>query len=745
MTAIRVHTVNCVRRMVDSLVAGAVAGLLAGGLEGVSALVWGQGSVGPGTQVLVVLACAGLLALFGTLLGPLVLPLVVLWPLRRWQEMLSRVDTPALYGAGLALPLLTALLFRLALYFGTAFQNRALASLAWTVAALAAMAAVLLLGMTTARAAGRVVQRWPRFGRRSVAISVIVLGWAALTLPGLVAGPDRASSGLFGFVGLVRKDTIDWRPVAVFALLAAVLWLGLELVVRRSAAVRMLAGAVALLVLGSGTIAAGSAQVRPVVRGQTVFARATLRALQRAGDRDRDGYSRWLGGGDCDDSNVQRHPGAREVAGNGQDEDCDGEDLSQQSPPAELPVQPPARPALPKNLSILLITVDALRWDAPGYAGYSRNITPNIDWLAGTAVVYDQAYAISTYTGFSVPPLWASRYPSEMPRTDRHEVRFERENVMLAERLAPGGFRNLGVAGHFPLRAHVSLDGRVRAVRVGAVRRRLRPAGLPHRPLPYFARHGRLVDPVPERSAESAILPLRALHRSAQGVPGAPRFLHLRETQPRSIRRRGRLHGPPHRPRAARLAGGSGQGSHGGDRVSRPRGSLRRAWPDVSWLRDLGGDCPRAAGDLGAGSGAPTRGAPGRAGGPCADDSRPRRPGSDEGARGVSLVPELAGGTLPDRSVLIDQPHNPYYDTKRAFILRSKEGTFKLHHLVSANTYRLYDLGRDPAEKQDLVAGQPELFQRMRRAYAAYVATIPDAKVIPTAERAEPAASGDCP
>jgi arylsulfatase A-like enzyme len=500
-----------------------------------------------------------------------------------------------------------------------------------------------------------------------------------------------------------------------------------------------------LLVLGSGTIAAGSAQVRPVVRGETVFARAALRALQRAGDRDRDGYSRWLGGGDCDDRNAQRHPGAREVAGNGQDEDCDGEDLSQQSPPAELPVQPPARPQLPKDLSFLLITVDALRWDGLGYAGYSRNVTPNIDRLAGTSVVYDQAYAISTYTGFSVPPLWASRYPSEMPRTDRHEVRFERENVMLAERLAPSGFRNLGVAGHFlfaptfrwtdgferfewgqfaegsaPPGSHIDLYHTSRGTADWLIR------FLSEVQSQRFFLYAHFTDPHKEYLEHPGFSTFGRRNRDLYDGEVAYTDHHIGRVL------RALQEGPAKDRTVVIVSADHGEafGEHGrmfhGFEIWE---EIVRV-PLVIWVPGL---APRhVARPVGQVDLAPT----------ILDLGGLAR---DEGARGVSLVTELAGGTLPDRPVLVDQPHNPYYDTKRAFILRSKEGTFKLHHLVSANTYRLYDLGRDPAEKQDLVAGQPELFQRMRRAYAAYVATIPDAKVIPTAERAEPAASGDRP
>ncbi|MET0593961.1 MAG: sulfatase, partial [Polyangiaceae bacterium] len=115
-------------------------------------------------------------------------------------------------------------------------------------------------------------------------------------------------------------------------------------------------------------------------------------------------------------------------------------------PPSETVA--PARPALPSPLSFLFITVDTLRPDL-GYAGYERPVSPRLDELAKRSTIYEHAYSISTYTAFSLPPMMASRYPSEMPRSDRHEVRYLGGNELLAERLHDKGYRTAGAASHF--------------------------------------------------------------------------------------------------------------------------------------------------------------------------------------------------------------------------------------------------------------------------------------------------------
>jgi choline-sulfatase len=139
------------------------------------------------------------------------------------------------------------------------------------------------------------------------------------------------------------------------------------------------------------------------------------------------------------------------------------------------------RPPLPDQLSFLFITVDTLRPDL-GYASYGRPVSPNIDELAKKATIYERAYSISTYTAFAVPPMMASRYPSEMPRSDRHEVRYFGSNVLLAERLRDAGFKTAGAASHFLFSSELGwIDGIERFVMTGAEGNAPKGAHIDHR------------------------------------------------------------------------------------------------------------------------------------------------------------------------------------------------------------------------------------------------------------------------
>lgn len=129
-------------------------------------------------------------------------------------------------------------------------------------------------------------------------------------------------------------------------------------------------------------------------------------------DFDRDGFSSWLGGGDCAPFDAKISPGARELPGNGVDDNCRYGDAPLLPPPvqvADVPM-PPAKGAL----DIVLITVDALRADHTTPYGYGRNTTPNLAELAREAVRYEHAYTPGGWTCLAVTSLFSGVYPRRM-------------------------------------------------------------------------------------------------------------------------------------------------------------------------------------------------------------------------------------------------------------------------------------------------------------------------------------------
>src|SRR5436190_11564983 len=69
-----------------------------------------------------------------------------------------------------------------------------------------------------------------------------------------------------------------------------------------------------------------------------------------------------------------------------------------------------------KPRSLVLITVDCLRADHVGFLGYWRPVTPFLDSLAESGVVFADAIVAGVPTYFSFPAILASRYPLALGR-----------------------------------------------------------------------------------------------------------------------------------------------------------------------------------------------------------------------------------------------------------------------------------------------------------------------------------------
>lgn len=132
-----------------------------------------------------------------------------------------------------------------------------------------------------------------------------------------------------------------------------------------------------------------------------------LRALRAATDIDRDGYSSLFGGGDCAPLSADVHPGAREVPGNGVDDNCI---LGDARAFVARGAAETVRPTTPSPLSIVLITIDTFRADRTSFERTDLDTTPNLRAWGERALRFDRAYTAAGHTLISIPVLMRGVY-----------------------------------------------------------------------------------------------------------------------------------------------------------------------------------------------------------------------------------------------------------------------------------------------------------------------------------------------
>ncbi len=275
---------------------------------------------------------------------------------------------------------------------------------------------------------------------------------AATLLPApkaLVAAAIVAAAAAAAVLPVLLR--VEWRAVrlgpavalgAFFALQAVIAW--------RAPLGGALAVALCIATLGAlGLGARASSATAAHVAESGLALRPLLALAQRATDGDGDGFGALFGGGDCDDRRADTHPGARDLPGNGVDENCQGGDAAApKSRPASGEAVTPPSARLADN--VLIVTIDSLRADRLGVAGYARKLTPTLDRLAAEGAWFARAYAQAPNTPRSFPSIVTSRYPSQIAwqKAFANYSAIQGENETVFEALGRAGVAPVGVFSH---------------------------------------------------------------------------------------------------------------------------------------------------------------------------------------------------------------------------------------------------------------------------------------------------------
>ena len=387
--------------------------------------------------------------------------------LDRHRQARARDPGAAVLGLALVLTGVPVLAFTLGSAYLTVImrlQDRKHFGLVIALAMLAVLAALAVSALLTFVLARPVehglarLARGPRWGR------ALSSPWAPLvTTAVLLAGAGTyAVIRAWDTLGLIPLRPL-WVTLLALALLAPSLRAGARLV-RRAARLRPalyraspLALLLAVLLV---MLAAGSPEgVRKATGAYSGLGNPISRAVRRAVDLDRDGYSPILGGGDCDDWDADIHPGAEEIPDDGIDQNCVGGDPSS-AHAADQTSFVPVPASVPSDFNVILITIDTIRADHLGAYGYQRPTSPSIDAIAADGALFVNGWAHAPSTRYSIPSILTGRLPLDVhydTSVQGWPGLLER-NVTLAELMRSAGMATGAVLNYSYFDRHRRMD-----------------------------------------------------------------------------------------------------------------------------------------------------------------------------------------------------------------------------------------------------------------------------------------------
>jgi choline-sulfatase len=325
-------------------------------------------------------------------------------------------------------------------------HNEELMALGIMLAHLGGALAFALLGWVVYRALvwAMAVLSLPRLETPAIVLLLPVL--LVLVLAGVIGGMQ--------VVRLAAVVNLSWVPQVGIILLGGSL-VGLAL----TPWVRSLPGAARLgpgllpwiLVAALGNVTSA----RHPVQAGGHEARLVLSFAAGLSDVDGDGFGFLFGGTDCGPFDEGIHPAAREIPGNGIDENCNGSD-GENDLAVDLAQTPDlrieAKALFPVAPNVLFISMDAARADRFSCYGHKTRTTPNVDRLARKSALFRQAFSPGPNTHSSVPGILTGKniFSVALRRDEKSRmlILLEDENVTMAELLKEQGYRTAAVVSH---------------------------------------------------------------------------------------------------------------------------------------------------------------------------------------------------------------------------------------------------------------------------------------------------------